>query len=54
MKRFLIYLCDEDTVNTSSTYEDVIFAENEEEAKELAAAKWLGFVCIGVKPLISE
>ena len=54
MKRFLVYMCDEDTVNTSVTYQDVIIAESEEKAKELATAKWLGFVCIGVKPLISE
>ena len=50
MKWFLVYMCDEDTINTSTTYEDLVFANDEEEAKKLACVRWLnGFVCIGVK-----
>lgn len=55
MKWFRVYLCDEDTINTSTTYEDLIFAKDEVEARELASFKWKSqFVCIGVESVFSE
>lgn len=55
MKWFLVYLCDEDTVNTSTTYHDLIFARDEIEARELAILKQGGgLVCIGVRVATDE
>lgn len=55
MKWFLVYVCDEDTVNTSTTYEDLVFAKDEVEARELATLKYKhGMVCIGVRAATDE
>lgn len=50
MKWFIVAVCDEDTVNTSTTYEDLVFAKDEVEAKRMALIKYkYGMVCIGVR-----
>ena len=55
MKWFLVYVCDEDTVNTTTTYKDLILAENEAEAIMLANLSYNpGMICIGARPASDE